>query len=150
MLASRLRVNGYKVALQQHRIPFDKDLVEHTKFLQDQVVAALDRWLDLKNPPDGICTVYDAGAIKLIELLKQKGIKIPDEIAVAGFGDDPAASIIEPGLTSYMQKPYEIGVLAGKYMLDLLNKKYPVHHSDMTICKGALVVRRSSSSGISS
>lgn len=143
LLASKLRVNGYKVALQQHGIPFDKELVVYTKFLHDQVTAALECWLQLKNPPDGICTVYDAGAVKLIELLKQKGIKIPDEIAVAGFGNDPAASIIEPGLTSYAQKPYEIGVIAGRYMLDLLNKKYPVHHSDMTICKGELIVRKS-------
>ncbi len=147
LLASKLRVNGYKVALQQHGIAFDKELVAHTRFLPEQVSEALDRWLGLKNPPDGICTVYDAGAIKLIELLKKKRIKIPQKIAIAGFGDDPAASIIEPGLTSYSQKPYEIGVLAGKYMLDLLNKKYPVHHSDMTICKGELVVRGSSCSG---
>ncbi|MFT4094519.1 MAG: LacI family DNA-binding transcriptional regulator [Niabella sp.] len=144
LLASKLRVNGYRVALQQYNIPYDKALVAHTKFSHEQIATALENWLNLKNPPDGICTVYDAGAVKLIEILKQKGIKIPDEIAVTGFGNDPAANLIDPGLTTYAQRPYEIGTIAGKKIIELLNKKNIADASEMIICKGELIKRDSS------
>ncbi len=143
LLASKLRLNGYKMALQQHGITFDPELVAHTRFLPYQVADALEYWLQLPSPPDGICTIYDNGAIRIIELLKSKGIKIPEEIAVVGFGNDPSASIIEPALTTYSQKPYEIGTTAGKYMLELLNRKSSSHYSEMTICKGELIIRKS-------
>lgn len=143
LLASKLRVNGYKVALQQYGISFDKELVAHTRFRFNDVESALEKWLQLKSPPDAICTIYDAGAIALIQLIKKRQLRIPKDIAIVGFGDDPAASIIEPGLTSFAQKPYELGIIAGKYMLDLLNSKNTNLCSEMNICKGELVVRGS-------
>ncbi|WP_290799049.1 LacI family DNA-binding transcriptional regulator [Flavihumibacter sp. UBA7668] len=144
LLASRLRLNGYKTALQQHNIPFNPKLVKHSKFLTENVEEAMEYWLNLPEPPDGICTVYDGGAIKIIEILKRKGIKIPEQIAVTGFGNDSWASIIDPGLTTYEQKPFEIGQIAGKFMLELLTKGKPSMYSQLTISKGSLIVRQSS------
>ncbi len=144
LLASRLRLNGYKTALQQHGIQFNPKLVKHSKFLPEQVEEAVDYWLNLPEPPDGICSVYDGGAIKIIEILKQRGIRIPEEIAVTGFGNDSWASIIDPGLTTYEQKPFEIGQIAGRYMLDLLNKNRSSIQSQLTISRGNLIVRKSS------
>lgn len=144
LLASKLRLNGYKVALQQNGIPFEKDLVAHTRFRSTDVEKAFDKWMQLKSPPNGICSIYDAGAIKIIQLIKERGLKIPKDIAVVGFGNDPSASIIDPSLTSFAQKPYEIGITAGKYMLELLNDIYSIPHSEMNICKGHLIIRASS------
>lgn len=143
LLASKLRLNGYKTALQQNGLTFNPKLVKHSKFLTENVEDAMEYWLNLPEPPDGICTIYDGGAIKIIEILKRRGIKIPQEIAVAGFGNDSWASIIDPGLTTYEQKPFEIGQIAGKYMLDLLINNKPSLYSQLTICKGKLIVRQS-------
>lgn len=143
LLASKLRLNGYKVALQQNGLEYDKELVANIRFRDSDVSVILDKWMRLDKPPDGICAVYDAGAIKLIQLIKAKGLKIPQDIAVTGFGNDPAASIIEPGLTTFAQKPYEIGAIAGKYMFDLVNNKHNLPYSEMNICKGQLIVRGS-------
>ncbi|MBX3239908.1 MAG: LacI family DNA-binding transcriptional regulator [Chitinophagaceae bacterium] len=144
LLASKLRLNGYKTALQQHGIPFNPKLVKHSKFLHEDVEKAVEYWLNLPEPPNGICTIYDRGAIEVIEILKRKGIRIPEDIAVTGFGNDQWASIIDPGLTTYEQKPFEIGQLAGKYMLELLVKKKPSLHSQLVISKGSLIIRQSS------
>ncbi|MBK7100103.1 MAG: LacI family DNA-binding transcriptional regulator [Sphingobacteriales bacterium] len=144
LLASRLRVRGYTVALQQHGIRYDKNLVANIKFKDSEVDDTFEKWMQMESPPDAICTIYDAGAIRLIQLIKAKGLRIPHDIAVVGFGDDPSASIIEPGLTSFSQKPYEIGAVAGKYMLDLLNEKIGLQQSEMNICRGYLIIRKSS------
>mgnify|MGYP001026877584 CR=1 FL=1 len=144
LLASKLRLNGYKTALQQHGITFNPKFVKHSKFLPENVEKAVEYWLSLPEPPNGICTIYDRGAIQVIEILKRKGIKIPGEIAVTGFGNDMWASIIDPGLTTYEQKPFEIGQIAGKYMLELLAKGKPSLYSQLVISKGSLIVRQSS------
>src|SRR5690606_25944850 len=59
--ASKLRLQGYLSALRQNGIAFDNELVMHTRFLADDVTVAVDRWLALADPPDAICTIYDAG-----------------------------------------------------------------------------------------
>jgi len=142
--ASKLRQQGYMAALRQNGIVYDAGLVVHTRFLFDNVSAALDRWLALSEPPDAICTIYDAGAIQVMQLLKSKGLRVPQDISVTGFGNDPAAGLVEPGLTTYEQKPYEIGLIAGKNMLDILKKRFTDVPPEITISEGKLVVRGSS------
>lgn len=144
--ASKLRKQGYTDALRQHGISFDSDLVAHTRFTIEHVSAAVDRWVSLPTPPDAICTIYDAGAIQVMQLLKARGVRVPEDIAVTGFGDDPAAGFVEPGLTTFGQKPYEIGLLAGKKMLDILKKKFVDTPPETTISPGSLVVRASTGS----
>lgn len=141
--ASKLRKQGYTDALRQSGISFDSELVAHTRFVHEHVSAALDRWLALPHPPDAICTVYDAGAIQVMQLLKAKGLRVPEDVAVTGFGDDPAAGLVEPGLTTFGQKPYEIGLLAGKNMLDILKKKFADEPPETAISTGSLVIRAS-------
>ncbi len=146
LLASKLRLNGYKVALQQNGLPYNKELVANIRFGNSDIDVIFDKWMRLETPPDGICTVYDAGAIRLIQLIKSRGLRIPEDIAITGFGDDPSASIVEPGLTTFAQKPYELGAIAGKYMFELLNSKNTHFYSEMNICRGELIVRKSSCS----
>ncbi|NGM61058.1 LacI family transcriptional regulator [Sphingobacterium sp. SGG-5] len=143
MRASKLRQQGYMAALRQNGITYDQDLVEHTRFLPEHVTSAVHKWLALPKPPDAICTIYDAGGIQIIQLLKNKGIRIPEDIAVAGFGNDPVASLVEPGLTTFEQRPYEIGLIAGKQMLDTLKKKFTDMPPEITISQGKLIVRSS-------
>jgi len=144
LLASKLRQQGYMAALRQHGIAYRPAYVFHTRFLHEHVKAAVDEWLALPEPPDAICTVYDAGAIQVMGILKEKGLHVPTDMAVTGFGNDPAAGIVVPGLTTYEQKPYEIGLVAGKNMLDLLKKRFADVPSEITISTGRLVVRGSS------
>lgn len=141
--ASKLRQQGYMAALRQRGIEFDSNLVVHTRFLTENVANALDHWLALPEPPDAICTIYDAGAVQVIQLLKSRGLRVPRDIAIAGFGNDPAAALVEPGLTTFEQRPYEIGVLAGKHMLDILKKRFTDVPPEITISEGRLVVRGS-------
>ncbi|GGG97276.1 LacI family transcriptional regulator [Parapedobacter pyrenivorans] len=141
--ASKLRQQGYLSALRQNGIGFDNELVAHTRFLADDVAVAVNRWLALAEPPDAICTIYDGGAVQVMQLLKSRGVNVPGDIAVAGFGNDPASGLVEPGLTTFEQRPYEIGQAAGKHMLDILKKRFGDVPPEITISEGRLVVRGS-------
>lgn len=143
LLISQKRLNGYKAALQKYGLPIESDLIFHSSFKKEDSLNALNNWLDLSERPDGIFTVHYANAIEMIMSLKQKGIKIPDEIALAAFGDDLLASMIEPSLTVYNQFPFTVGQEAAQILIDnIINKETFVPFTK--VVNGELIVRQSS------
>jgi LacI family transcriptional regulator len=143
LLISENRLNGYKAALAKHGIPIDEELIFHSNFREADSLIALSRWLDLSHKPDGIFTLHYGNAIEMMVELKQKGIKIPNEIALVAFGDDLLASLIEPSLTVFNQSAYTIGQEAANILIDnIINKETFIPYTK-TI-KGKLIIRQSS------
>lgn len=124
LMVCQLRKEGYKKAIGEAGISMDRNLVFHTNFLEKDIASALDQWMTLSSPPDAIFAIYDRGAIELIRQLKLRGKKIPEDIQIAGFGNDPVADIIDPTLTTYGQNPFKIGKIACQQMLHCLAGNY--------------------------
>ena len=69
---------------------------------------------------------------------KKHGLKIPQDVAVAGFNDDPTATVIDPPLTTVIQPAFEMGVSAVEILLDQINGNVKsivknVHSTDLQI-----------------
>lgn len=143
LLISQKRLNGYKAALQKYGLPIEQELIFHSNFKKEDSLDALTAWLDLPQKPDGIFSVHYGNAIEMMVTLKQKGIKIPDEIALAAFGDDLLASLFEPSLTVFNQFPYVVGQEAATILIDnIIHKETFVPFTK--VIKGELIVRDSS------
>ena len=143
LLISQKRMAGYKSALEKYGLTIDQYLIFHSDFKEEDTLSALNQWLDMPNRPDGIFNVHYANAIEMIMALKQKKILIPEEIALAAFGDDLLASMIEPSLTVYNQFPFTIGQEAASILIDnIINKENFVPYTK--VIKGKLIVRKSS------
>src|SRR5690349_21522150 len=99
LLISRKRLQGYQHSLKKHGLVFNEELVAYTDFTNQSAVTAVDKWLLLNEKPDAIFSMSDKCAVATIMHLKQRKIKIPGEMCVAGFGNDPMGEVIEPGLT---------------------------------------------------
>lgn len=115
------RKKGYLAALQENDIFPDQDLIlecdtpQRVKFEQKKILE--------KAPElDAIFAVNDFTAVAVMNLLKKKGYKIPGDIAVAGFGDDPIALMSDPPLTTVKQKGYQMGQEAMLLLLQRLAK----------------------------
>lgn len=147
LLISQKRLNGYKAALEKYGIPIDQDLIFHSSFKKEDSLNALSAWLNLAQKPDGIFSVHYGNAIEMMVVLKQKGIKIPQEIALAAFGDDLLASLFEPSLTVYNQFPFLVGQEAATVLIDNIINKDNFEPFTKTI-KGELIVRSSSRKNI--
>jgi LacI family transcriptional regulator len=104
--------------LKKHHYPFEKTLIAHTDFKQTSVIRAIDKWIKLKNKPDAIFCISDKCAIYALKHLKSKNIKVPEEICVAGFGNDLIGALIEPALTTYDVKTIQIGEMAMQLFMD--------------------------------
>lgn len=102
------RLRGYRQALYKNGIEIREDLIMQcdTSF---KVNVMNKEILKLAPSIDAVFAVNDFTAIAAMQLLQRNGFAVPGDIAVAGFGDDPIASVVSPPLTTVEQKGYEIG-----------------------------------------
>ncbi|MBD1425746.1 LacI family DNA-binding transcriptional regulator [Sphingobacterium arenae] len=115
---TKKRLEGYFKSLQKNNIPTTPSLIAYTDFTKVSILQTVDLWLSSENPPDAIFCISDNSAIITMMYLKKKNIKVPQEICVAGFGNDYTGEIIEPALTSYDPYAFKIGQTAVELFFD--------------------------------
>jgi LacI family transcriptional regulator len=135
------RLEGYKAALWAFHIPYLEELVHESTFHQlDGYNSAMDL-LNLANPPTAIFASNDVMAFGVMDAVREKGLKIPEDISVVGFDDIPQSSIIHPALTTVKQPLRNMGSVATQMLLDLLgNPTIPTKRIELPT---GLVVRDS-------
>lgn len=111
------RSAGYRQALAEAGIPVDPDLEVATEASEDGGFAAARRLRRIDPLPTALFAVSDALAVGALAALRDAGIGVPDDIAVAGFGDQPLARYTVPPLSSVRVPAYEQGRLAIDRML---------------------------------
>lgn len=139
---SKLRLEGYLKALKKHSIEVDQLLIRHTDLSVPSILDHVDQVLEECPDVDAFFCISDVGALRTMIHLKNKGIKIPEQICVAGFGNEPIDDLIEPGLTSYNLQTYKIGETVVKTFLDQLIEGEDYVKKNKLI-KGNLVARAS-------
>lgn len=117
---SNERLRGYQKALAQHQVPFDLNLVAHCDYSEASGYAQATHLLQLPSPPDGIFAVSDRLAIAAMRALKDHNKRIPEDIAVVGFNNDPVAMVVTPQLSTIDQNAEQMGETAAKLLFDQL------------------------------
>lgn len=128
---STLRMKGYQRALQEHNLQFDPELVyyqgEEPNFkaivdrLIEPVATANSAHTSLRSRrADAIVCFTDIHAASLIRALHERGIKVPDDLAITGFDDFEIASQFIPSLTTVSQPFYDMAVDATRLLVDQL------------------------------
>lgn len=136
------RMNGYLDAMTQYKLELGDHLVYHCEAFEDNAIDAIKKILRLKPLPDGIFFINDLSAIAAMKYMKKKGIRIPGDIRVAGFNDDPVSDMIEPSLTTVMQPGYEVGKLAMRMIVDEIDT--PRNDYQTITLRTQLIIRESS------
>lgn len=137
------RFRGYKQALKDNKIIFDENLLVISDLSVEAGTETAKKILSMKTRPDGIFTSNDTSAVALIIELLKNGIKIPDDIAIAGFNNEPISLVIQPNLTTVDYPAREIGEIAA---ISLINKLTHTHSHNLStiVLKHKLVIRQSS------
>jgi DNA-binding LacI/PurR family transcriptional regulator len=141
---SNQRKEGYITALLQHGLPIDEDLIVHCEFDQAHAYSATEQLLDRVQRPDAIFAVSDRLAIGALLALRHRGLRVPEDVALVGFNDEPVARLLTPGLSSVGQPAFEMGKVAAQLFLEQLNSESVIPPRTITL-KPTLVVRESSS-----
>ncbi|WP_373517618.1 LacI family DNA-binding transcriptional regulator [Pricia sp.] len=137
------RFQGYKNALQKHGLPFrDKNLLEVDLDI-DKIDEAVRHIVGSAEKIDGIFVSNDIFAVHCIKELKKLGYKIPEDIKIVGFNNDPVSEVISPTLTTIEYPGYKMGILAGQSIIGHLNGSLNIQSADQIILKHKLIIRES-------
>ena len=140
------RYKGFESAIQKHKLPLFNNFVKKCNLVSRE--EGYDTTLKLlaeKELPDAIFCATDPTAIGAIQAIKEKGLRIPEDIAVIGFSDWKMSSVIEPPLSSVSQPDYEMGKKAVELItkeIDLIRDNKPVNY-ETHIMETSLVLRES-------
>lgn len=141
---SKDRCQGYKDALQAHGLAIDEHYIVKGGMQQDDGSIAIKKLLKLNPKPDAVFAVNDPVAIGAFIVLKQKKIKIPDEMALVGFSNNPISELLDPALTTVEQPAYDIGKSAATILLDQINAGDHEQEPVVKVLKTNLIIRQSS------
>ena len=118
MSAGTDRLQGYRQALADAARPFDPNLVAEGQFDEVEAYNAMLRLLP--HQPDAVFVASDAMALGALHALRHAGVAVPDDIAIVGYDDLPAAAIAMPPLTTIRQPIRRFGVLAVETLMDII------------------------------
>lgn len=142
------RKRGYVDALKDHNLPVDEKLtiICPSGSLEDGQRAA-EQLLSLKNLPDSIFANNDLLAFGAMQVIKKRGLKIPDDIAIVGYSNWFFSALMDPPLSSVHQPGFEMGMEAARLLISQIEMKEKGESEvvpEKKILKTHLVIRESS------
>lgn len=123
--AASARLAGYRRALREHGIAEDESLVRVADFTEVSGYSTMRAMLEAGPSPDAVFAGNDAIAYGAIQVILDKGLRIPDDVSIAGFDDDFPSRFLQPSLTSMALPAASLGEKAATTVLDLLEGKDP-------------------------
>jgi DNA-binding LacI/PurR family transcriptional regulator len=111
------RVDGYAQALTQAGISYDEQLVVPTEIGPGTANQAVNRLLSLPNPPTAVIGLNDPVAIECQQAVLDRGLRVPDDVAIAGSDNIRDSLAVNPAITTLHPPLAEIGRLATEALL---------------------------------
>jgi DNA-binding LacI/PurR family transcriptional regulator len=139
---SNRRLEAYRDALKKHGLPFREEYLVHGGFDEEDGAKGYRRLMALEEKPDAIFAVNDPVALGVYTSCKKDGLRIPQDLAIAGFSDNPISALLDPALTTVSQPAYEMGQAAAKMLLGQIREGIPAQPVTQ-VCNTHLIVRHS-------
>jgi len=140
---SNKRMEGYLQTLKQNGRKADKNLMIHCDFNQQYAYEATKELLSMKNKPDAIFTISDRMAIGAMLAIKEKGLRMPYDIGLVGFNNEPVTNFVTPSISSVEMYAFEIGKATARLFIEMLHSDADMSDREIVI-KPKLFIRESS------
>lgn len=144
---SRDRFLGYKQALIENGLRFDKALVRDCGFLEGEGSIAMRKWIAEGDVPEAIFAANDPVAIGAIRELEQAGWKVGRDVAVIGAGNIHYGDMLGVPLTTVAWSCTEMGQQAARLLIQLIDGVEPAETAPYFMLGPELVIRQSSGAG---
>ena len=136
------RLEGYKKALKESKIPINDDLIKIGDFKKNSGYSLTEEIL--KNKPDALFVTNMDMQLGAILSLKNKHIKIPEDIAFVGYDDSDLAILIDPPLTVVQQPVKTLAVTAAEILIKAINEDRAIDRPVIHTLNTTLIIRESS------
>jgi LacI family transcriptional regulator len=114
------RIAGYRQGLTASGLPYDPHLIVHGDSESAGAEVATAALLALPTPPTALVTANNTMTIGTLRTLRERGLSVPDDLALCCFDDFAWADLFAPRLTAIAQPSREIGTEAVRLLLDRL------------------------------
>jgi len=118
---ARDRLEGYRAALIAHDIAVDPALIREGDFNQPTGYQAARELLGLAEPPTAMFASNDVMAFGVMEAVRDRGLRIPEDVSIVGFDNIPQSEHVSPQLTTIEQPLAEMGREATRRLLALIS-----------------------------
>ncbi|HEY3783412.1 MAG TPA: LacI family DNA-binding transcriptional regulator [Fimbriimonadaceae bacterium] len=135
-----IRLQGYQAFLHARKIPYRDEFVAKGQFLIEGGRRAMHELMNLPIRPTAVSCANDEMAIGAILATYDLGIKVPEEVSVAGFDSTPSSAHIHPPLTTVRQPIGELGEVALRTLVDMIEGNEP---QEKKVFETDLIVRAS-------
>jgi DNA-binding LacI/PurR family transcriptional regulator len=123
------RNRGYQKALKEAGITLNPNWILIKRHTIEDGKTVLHQIMQMADRPTAVFTGSDEVAAGIIIEARNHGVRVPEDLAVIGFDDQPLAEMVVPGLTTIRQSVSEMGRLAMEILIKRLNHE----HEDNTI-----------------
>ncbi len=138
------RKKGYIKALNEAGLPVVEQYLEVTGLTREEGKQAFARLMSLPNPPDGVFCGNDTTALSALEYCQQQHLKVPGDVALVGFSDEPFSAVVTPKLSTVRQPGYEMGFLAAQKIINRIQNSRLIIPFEEIILPTHLIIRESS------
>jgi LacI family transcriptional regulator, galactose operon repressor len=122
--AGLARVSGYRRALEEAGLTFDPDLIREGGWTRPGGRDAMRALMGLPQRPDAVFCANDLMAIGAMDVVHELGLTVPADVALVGFDDVEAATLVTPPLTTVDNPAYQAGRDAGRLLLERMTGAY--------------------------
>ncbi|GAA4934019.1 LacI family DNA-binding transcriptional regulator [Algibacter agarivorans] len=138
------RLEGYKAALSENNLPFREEYVISSRLMEQDGIENVKKIVTDNLDFDGIFSANDVAAIGAIKYLTNNNVKIPEDVAIVGFSNEPISTVINPALTTIDQPGFEMGKTATDLLLKYIKNQNGIKKSQTIIMDSNLIERQSS------
>ncbi|MFT2009606.1 LacI family DNA-binding transcriptional regulator [Pontibacter sp. 13R65] len=137
------RLRGYLDALRDNGIEYSEELVIKSNLQLEDGRESMEQLLKLERIPDAVFSASDYGAMGAMQVLKENNFRIPQDVALAGFSNDPFTSFTDPPLTTVDQLSITMGKITAEIFFEQISIQEKRNMSQKIILKPELIVRKS-------
>lgn len=141
MRHGRERYAAYRQALCQHGLQWDPRYVVRGTFEEESGRQAMQELLNLPRLPEAVFACSDLMAIGAMQVIRNHGLRVPEDIAVVGFDDIALAARANPPLTTVRQSVQDMGTESVRLLMQRINR--PQQPAETVMLPTHLVIRRS-------
>jgi LacI family transcriptional regulator len=117
------RLKGYEEAIAAAGLSLNPMYIESGDVSLESGIAAMERLLDLQEPPDAVCCVEDFTALGALQAVQRRGLHVPHDIGIIGFANENFGAYITPSLSTIDQQTIRMGEEAARLFFTLTEKK---------------------------
>ncbi|MCK4747649.1 MAG: substrate-binding domain-containing protein, partial [Bacteroidales bacterium] len=138
------RTDGFKEALRNHGLPVQPEYIIEKVITKEQGYEEIRKRLKSGFPFDAIFSAGDFSAQGALLCLRDMEIKVPDQVGLAGFANEPFTAFLAPSLTTVDQRGTEMGGMVADMFLNCEEKKSLSRECEKMVLKPELIIRNSS------